>query len=462
VVGPASRLTAHPTALLVATILGSSVAFIDSSAVNVALPTIQRDLSASVAAIQWLIDAYLLPLSALVLLGGAVGDHYGRQRAFVAGLTLFAIGSLACALAPGFGALLVARGVQGVGAAVLIPNSLALLSAGFSGEARGRAIGTWAAAGAITAAAGPVTGGWLVDVIGWRTIFLINLPIAAAALWLAHHYVVDADSGDGTTATPLDWGGSALATFGLGAVAWALTALPQRAHDHGLVGVALIAGPLALLGFLVVEHRLGARAMMPLALFGARTFIGVTLLTLCLYGAMGGLVVLLPYVLISVAHYPATAAGAALLPLPIMMGLGSRPVGWWAERTGPRAPLTVGPLLVALGFALTLRFGPGHFGYWADVFPAVLTIAVGMALSVAPLTATVMAAVDPRHAGSASGVNNATAYVASLLTTALLGLVIMSSGTAGAFMTRFHGAAVAGAALSVSAAGCALLLISRP
>jgi EmrB/QacA subfamily drug resistance transporter len=452
--------TAHPTALLVTTILGSSVAFIDSSAVNVALPAIQRHLSASVADIQWLINAYMLPLSALVLIGGAAGDHFGRQRAFIIGLTLFALGSVACALAPGFGPLLTGRAVQGVGAALLLPSSLSLLGAGLTGTARGRAIGTWAAAGMICAAAGPVLAGWLIDTVGWRWIFLINLPLAATALWLAHRYIVAPPAQ--VARAPLDWHGAVLVTLGLGASAWALTVLPDRAYADVVIAAVLLVGALALLAFIVVEHRLGARAMMPLALFGARMFVGVTLVTVFLYGALGGLFVLLPYMLISIAHYPASAAGAALLPMPILVGLGSRGIGRWAETTGPRLPLTVGALLVATGFALALRIAPGHFGYWTDVFPVALTIAAGMTLSVAPLTATVMSAVDPSHAGSASGVNDAAAYVASLMSTALLGFVIKQTGSLDAFVTRFHEAAVVGVALAVAAALSALLLISRP
>jgi predicted MFS family arabinose efflux permease len=267
------------------------------------------------------------------------------------------------------------------------------------------------------------------------------------------------DASDRATVTPIDWRGAGLVAFGLGAVAWGLTVLPERGGADPLVVAAFVFGVLALLAFVVVEHRLGPQAMMPLALFSARTFVGVTLLTLFLYGALNGLLVLLPYLLIRVAHYPAPAAGAALLPLPILMGLGSRAVGRLADRSGPRIPLTIGPLFVAVGFILALRLGPGHFSYWADVLPSALTIAAGMTLSVAPLTATVMAAVDRQHAGSASGVNNATAYVAGLMVTALLGLVLASAGSVGTFMTRFHVAAVAGAALAAAAAASALVFI---
>ena len=232
VAGAEGRGAAHPTVLLAATILGSSVAFIDSSVVNVALPAIQRDLAASAADIQWVVNAYLLPLSALVLLGGAAGDHYGRRRVFVAGLGVFTVASLGCAAAPSLGVLIAARALQGVGAAMLTPASLAMLGAGFAGEARGRAIGTWAAAGAITSAVGPVVGGWLVDVVGWRAIFLINVPLAAVAVWLAMRYVADSGARAGTEAAPLDWGGAALVTLGLGMIAWGLTVVPERGADR--------------------------------------------------------------------------------------------------------------------------------------------------------------------------------------------------------------------------------------
>jgi EmrB/QacA subfamily drug resistance transporter len=445
----------HPTALLAATILGSSMAFVDSSAVNVALPVIRHDLRASVAQMQWLVNGYLLPLSALVLLGGAAGDRFGRRRIFTGGIILFAVGSVCCALAPTFAFLLAARALQGVGAALLLPTSLALLSAGLDGEARGRAIGTWAAAGAITAAIGPVVGGWLVDAVGWRAIFVINLPLAAGALWLAYRYV--RETSDGASPT-LDWAGPLLAAVGLGALVWALTELPTRQVDRTVLGVTTIAGAVALVAFLAVEHRLGERAMMPLALFGSRTFVGVTVFTLCLYAGLGGLVVLLPYLLITAGRYPATAAGAALLPMPILMGAASRSVGRWAARIGPRLPLTVGSLLVALGFSLGLRLDAAHLDYWRYVFPVAVTVAAGMALSVAPLTSTVMAAVDRRHAGSASGVNDAVAYVASLIAVALLGLVITPGGT-GPATSGVHGAALAGVALALAAAVSALLLV---
>ena len=458
VIGAARSATpAHPTATLAATVLGSSVAFIDGSVVNVALATIQHDLGASTAGAQWLINAYLLPLGALVLLGGAAGDRYGRRRIFMTGLGLFALASAACAAAPTLGVLLAARALQGIGAALLMPASLAILGGAFAGEARGRAIGTWAAAGAVTGAIGPVLGGWLVDTAGWRAIFLINLPIAAAAMALAWRFV--GSSRDDDADVPLDAAGAVLATLGLGALTWGLTLLSAtRTADPVAIG-ALTIGIAALLGFLAAEQRRGDRAMMPLALFTTATFVGVTLLTLFLYAALGGLLVLFPYLLIRIGHYAGTAAGAAMLPIPILMGLGSRAVGRLAERTGPRLPLTLGPLLVAGGFFLLSRSGAERVDYWWTLFPALLVIGAGLAVSVAPLTATVMAAVDQRHVGAASGTNNAVARVGGLLATALLGLVLANAGSDAAFVAAFRLAAMVGGALAVLAALSALMLI---
>ena len=463
---PAGEETAHPTGTLAATILGSSLAFIDGSVVNVGLPAIERDLAssgASGASIGWLINAYLLPLGALVLLGGAAGDRYGRKRMFLGGMAVFTLASLACALAPGFAWLLAARAVQGLGAALLMPASLAIIGAAFSGEARGRAVGTWAAAGAITGALGPLAGGWLVDAVGWRAIFGINLPIAALAAWLAWRYVAESRSSD---AAPLDAGGAVLATAGLGLLTFGLTVFAARgAGATGAAGAELAAatfgaGCILVLAFVFLEARLGARAMIPLVLFGTRSFVGITLLTLFLYAALGGMFVLLPYVLIESAGWPAAAAGAALLPLPIALGLGSRAAGRLAERTGARLPLTVGPGIVAAGFALFLRMDAGRVSYASEVLPALVILACGLTLSVAPLTAAVMGAVDAAHVGSASGVNNAVARVAGLIATALLGFVLAGQATGAAFVARFHGAALVGCGLALLAGLAAFALVA--
>ncbi len=448
---------AHPAATLAAAILGSSVAFIDGSVVNVALPALQRAFGGAIADAQWIVTAYLLPLGALVLLGGASGDRFGRRRMFALGLCVFTLASVFCAAAPSLRLFIVARALQGMGAALLVPNSLALLGASFGGEARGRAIGTWAAAGAIAGAAGPVIGGGLVDNVGWRAIFILNVPIAATALWLALRYV--AESRDHSAPAALDWHGAALVTGGLAAITWGLTALPQRGGGDARVLAALGLGILLLTAFVAVEWRRGEDAMMPLTLFSRRTFVGVTLLTFFLYAALAGVLVLLPFVLIRVGRYEASAAGAALLPLPLAVGLASRTVGRWSERLGARWPLTVGPLVVALGFALALRVSADDVAYWPTIFPALLGISCGMAITVAPLTATVMGAVDRDHAGSASGVNNAVARIGGLVATASVGLLLGGGGMSGDFITGFRAAAVAGAALAILASASAFIAV---
>jgi EmrB/QacA subfamily drug resistance transporter len=445
------------TGTLAATILGSSLAFIDGSVVNVALPTIQSSFGASAAATSWMINAYALPLGALVLLGGAAGDRYGKRRLFVSGTILFTLASVLCALAPHLPVLLAGRMLQGLGAAMLMPNSLALLGTAFEGEARGRAIGTWSAVGAIAAAIGPVLGGWLVDFVGWRAIFFINVPLALAAISLAQRFIEESRSHD---AAALDWPGASLATAGLAFLTWGLTiASSAKAGTWSLGAIAL--GIVLLLAFVLVEARRGKRAMMPVKLFGTPTFVGVTALTFFLYAALGGLFVLLPYLLIRVGKYEATQAGASLLPLPLILGAASRSTGRLAERTGPRLLLTAGPFIAAIGFALFARVSSANLDYWRVIFPALLVLACGMALSVAPLTTTVMAAVDADHAGSASGINNAVARVAGLLAVAVLGFVL-ADAAAERFIANFRVAALAGAAMAALAALAGLLLVRTP
>src|SRR6185295_3966650 len=381
----------HPRVVLATAILASGLAFVDGSVVNVGLPTIGRSLAADASALQWVVNAYLLPLSALLLLGAA-GDRFGRRRLLIAGTLLFALASLGCALAPGLGFLLASRLLQGVAAAMLMPNSLAILGATFSGEAKGRAIGVWAATGAALGAFGPVLGGWLIDLGSWRAIFLLNLPLAAAAILLAWRYVPrDAEGTDQS----LDWVGALLFTVGLGLLTWALTVgSGQGGWSAGAVTAAFVSLGLLVL-FAVVEDRRGDRAMMPLALFASKSFVGLTLLTLLLYGALGGLFVLIPYVLITEAHYSATAAGAALLPLPLVLSVASPMMGGLAGRIGARLPLVIGPLVVAVGFLLTLRISAAA-DYWTEVLPAILIIAVGLSGAVAPLTTAVLNSVDAR------------------------------------------------------------------
>jgi EmrB/QacA subfamily drug resistance transporter len=451
--GP-ERATSHPHWLLVTTVLASSLAFVDGSVVNVGLPAVGASFKASAGELQWVINAYLLPLGALLLLGGAAGDRFGRARLLIAGTALFGAASVACALAPSLVWLLIGRAIQGIGAALLMPNSLALLGGGFSGEARGRAIGIWASAGAAMGALGPILGGWLIDTVGWRSIFLINLPLAASAIVLAIGYVRDARHAD--KATPLDLLGGLLATAALGALTWSLTIGSGHAGWTFQAVLAACAGVALMAIFLMVERRQGENAMMPLALFGSSSFIGLTALTLLLYGALGALLVLVPYVLIEAAGYSGTEAGTALLPFAVVLALTSPLMGGVAGKIGSRAPLSIGPLVVAGGFLLILRIGP-NADYWTTVFPAILVIAIGMAGAVAPLTTAILASVDGRHTGSASGLNSAVARTGGMVATALLGGVIGTEGSA--LMSGFHAAAVACAIASVAASASAFFLI---
>ena len=447
----------HPRATLAATILGSSLAFIDGSVVNVALPALSQGLEVNPANLSWAINAYLLPLGVLILLGGALGDHFGRRRLFQIGLSTFAFASLACAAAPSFAWLLAARGLQGLGAALLMPNSLAILSGAFTGEARGRAIGTWAAAGALAGAMGPIIGGWIVDTVGWRAIFLLNLPIAAGAGYLAGKYVEERRASSG--AAPLDALGAGLATAALGLLTWALTKASESSQAYSSAWSAAVGGILLFGLFVRHEGKLGARALMPLAMFAAPTFVGLTLLTFFLYGSLGGLLVLLPFLLIKVEGWLAVAAGAALLPLPVLIGLGSRFMGRVASVYGERLPLSIGSGLVGIGLALYGRIGSHAINYWLDIFPATVLVALGMGACVAPLTTAVMTSVDADHVGLASGFNSAVARIAGLIATALLGFVFARQESTEAFMVGFRAAALIGAASAAFAAGSALLLV---
>jgi EmrB/QacA subfamily drug resistance transporter len=450
----------YPTATLAASILGSSLAFIDGSVVNVALPALDRDLHAGAEGLAWLVSAYLLTLSALILLGGALGDHYGRRRIFLAGIGLFLAASLACAVAPTLSLILIGRAIQGIGAALLMPNSLALLGASFEGKAKGQAIGIWAGVGALASAVGPVLGGWLVETVGWRSIFLINLPVGAAAAWLAWAYVPE--SRNQRTGARLDGAGAVLITFALGLLTWALTAASRPGGSTVPILAAVGAGIVLLGVFFWVEARRGDDALMPLYLMRGATFLGVTLLTFFLYAALGGLIVLLPYVLIRAEGYSPVAAGAAILPIPILIGGGSSVMGRIAAQTGGRLPLGIGALCVALGLALYIRVGAGAGSYWTDVLPATVTVALGMAICVAPLTTTVMSSVDADHIGAASGFNSAVARIGGLIATALLGFVFVAQGSRTALLAHAHTAALVGAATAAVAGVCALALIRTP
>ena len=408
--------------VLAAAILGSSITFIDGTVVNVALPVLQSELRASVAEAQWIIESYALTLAALILVGGSLGDRLGRKRVFCAGVIVFGAASVWCGSAPDATQLIIARGVQGAGAALLVPGSLALISANFDKRKRGRAIGTWSGFTSIAAGVGPVLGGWLVQQFSWRWIFFLNIPLCAAVLLTAWRVPESRDE----RATPgVDWRGAALAVAGLGGVVLGLIESNERGFADPLVISSLAVGAAALAGFLIAQMR-DDEPMMPPGLFRSATFAGANVLTLFLYAALGGLFFFLPFNLIQVQGYSPTAAGAAFLPFVLTMFLLSRWAGGLVERRGSRAPLIIGPLIAAAGFALFALPGAETESYWTSFFPAVMVMSIGMATSVAPLTTTVMDAVDERRSGVASGVNNAVSRIAALLAVAVFGVLMLS------------------------------------
>jgi EmrB/QacA subfamily drug resistance transporter len=423
-------------------VCASSLSFIDGSVLNVALPAMRESLHASAAEIQWVVNGFTLPLAALILLGGALGDHQGRRRWLVIGTTLFGLASLLCALSRSLELLLIGRALQGLGAALLLPNSLALLNSAYEGEARGRAVGIWAAAGAISAAIAPLIGGWLIDRAGWPSIFYINLPFAAAAVAVALAKVPEAKDKE---KAPLDVAGALLATIGLGGLTYGLTLWSAHKSFSMVAGTAIAIGLILLATFIITERHEKAKAMIPLRYFGDSCFTSLNVMTFLLYGTFGSSLLLLPYVLISAGGYSPVEAGMAMIPLSVLIGAGSPIMGKLASRIGPRIPLTVGPLVVAAGFLLATRVASDQ-AYWTNVFPAVTLIAIGMAILVAPLTSTVLVSVDPEHTGMVSGFNSALSRAGGLLGVSLLGAVLAEEGQA--LLAPYAVAMVIGAAVA--------------
>ncbi len=406
--------------VLAAAVVGSSMAFIDGTVVNVALPAIQADLQTTACQAQWVVESYALLLAALLLVGGALGDHYGRRRIFAIGVGLFAISSVACGLAADVQQLIAARAVQGIGGALLVPGSLALISAAFPTKERGKAIGTWSGFSGITAAVGPVLGGFLVDHFSWTWAFLINVPMALLVLWITWRHVPE--SRGASASSGLDFWGALLATAGLGGVVYAFIEAPTQGWNSPAVLAALGIGIVGSAGFIAVERK-ARTPMLPLGLLRIGNFSGANLLTLLLYAALGGGLYCFPLNLIQVQGYSATVVGAALLPFIFIMFALSGWAGQLVDRFGPRLPLVIGPAIAAVGFALFAVPGVGA-SYWSGFLPAVVVLGFGMTVTVAPLTTTVMNAVGPDLAGVASGVNNAVSRAAAVLAIAVFGAVM--------------------------------------
>lgn len=420
--------------LIAASALGSGLAFLDSTVVNVALPAIRRELGGGLSTQEWVLDGYLLTLSALLLLGGALGDRYGRRRVFLCGLALFSLTSLACGIAPDGAVLIAARAVQGIGAALLVPGSLALIDAVIVPRDRGRAVGAWAGLSGVASAIGPLLGGWLVQAASWRWAFFINLPLAAAAMYITVRHVQE--SRDGQARGRLDWPGGILITAGLASVIYALIEVPDIGWTGSTIG-ALACGAACLLGFAVVEAST-ATPMLPLAIFRSRQFSGANLTTLAVYAALSGALFLLAVQLQQSLHYSALDAGAAMLPVTVLLLVLSPPMGALAQRIGPRLPMTAGPVVAAAGLALMARITPGA-SYPAAVLPAVTVFGLGLSVTVAPLTSAVLTALHQDQAGLASGTNNAVARTAGLFAVAVLPLaagVSSATGQLGAGFSR--------------------------
>ncbi len=448
--------------VLLATVLGSGVAALDATVVNVALPQIGAELGANVSGLQWTLNGYLLTLAALILLGGSLGDRYGRRRVFVIGVIWFAVASLLCGAAVNVPMLVAARALQGVGGALLTPGSLAILQASFVPEDRSRAIGAWSGLGGVAAAVGPLLGGVLVDAASWRWVFLLNLPLAAWVVAVASRHVPETT--DPTAeGRHMDIAGSVLAAVGLGGVTYALIEAPERGATSPLILAAAVAGLASLAGFVVVERR-GSHPMLPLDIFTSRQFTAANLVTFAVYGALSGTFFLLVVHLQQVVGFTPLQAGAATLPITALMLALSARAGQLAQRIGPRVPMAAGPLVLAAGLLMMGRIGPGS-EYVSDILPAVLLFGSGLVITVAPLTAAVLAAADARHAGIASGVNNAVARAAGLLAVAIIPVLAGLTGDAyeepAVFAAGFSQATLISAVLAAAGGVLAWLTISN-
>jgi len=447
--------------VLAVSVLGSGVAMLEATVVNVALPEIGTDLDADVAGLQWILNGYLLTLSALILLGGSLGDRYGRRRIFNLGVIWFTGASLLCAVAPNIEVLIAARVIQGIGGALLTPASLAIIEATFHPDDRGRAIGAWSALGGIAGAIGPLVGGWLIDAVSWRAIFLINIPIGAFVVYAANRHLPE--TRDPTISGRLDFLGSVLASLALAGVTFAVIQASEDGFGSAPVLTALVIGLASAVAFVRAEQR-SPEPMLPLSIFDSRQFTSANLVTFVVYAALGGVFFLLVVFLQVALGYSAIGSGAASLPITALMLAFSPRAGALARRIGPRLPLTLGPILIAAGMLLMRLIEPGD-SYLGSVLPAVFVFGVGLTLVVAPITATVLAAADERHAGVASGVNNTVARTAQLAAVAALPLIVGLSGgdyeSPVAITDGFHQAMLVTAVLALAGGVLAWLTISN-